>query len=141
MFDAPTTSPLAGMLVVDNDSDALRLLTQTLRAEGFRVWSASSAQEAIQLYTQHREEIDVVLLEVHLPSLDGPATLNQLRDVQPDLVCWFMADHLGEYSEVTLRQRGAVGVLAKPLQLGDLVRLLREQPVASRQKTQAAVSG
>jgi CheY-like chemotaxis protein len=127
------------VLVVDNNPEPLRQIVTTLSDEGFHVWSALNAQEAIQIYTQHQDEIDVVLLEVHLPLLDGPATLNQLRSVQPDLVCWFMAEQLGEYSEVTLRQRGAVGVLAKPIALSDLVRLLREQPVPSQQKDVSAV--
>src|SRR5947199_10814486 len=106
-----------GVLVVDDESEVTRAVSAALSGEGFPVWTAVTGTEAVHLYEQHRNDIGVVLLDVQMPGLDGPATLNQLRAIQPDLVCYFMAGDLGGYDEVALRQRGAVGVLTKPVRL------------------------
>jgi CheY-like chemotaxis protein len=47
------------------------------------VWLAAGGQEALDLYQRHREAIDVVLLDVRMPGLDGPQTLAALRALNP----------------------------------------------------------
>lgn len=135
-------SPAApGVLVVDDESEVIRAISAALGAEGFPVWSALTGAEAVRLYQQHKTDIGVVLLDVQMPVLDGPATLNQLRAVQPDLVCYFMAADLGGYDEVTLRQRGAIGVLRKPLHLDQLCRALRNPPALAAAAEASAPAG
>src|SRR5215831_19005930 len=68
-----------GVLVADDDHLVRVLVQLGLERDGVDVWLASSGKEAIQLYRTHRESIAVVLLDVHMPGLDGPATLDALR--------------------------------------------------------------
>jgi CheY-like chemotaxis protein len=72
-----------GVLVV-YDEHAVRITVRLgLEQNGFDVWLASCAQEAIQLYRHHRDSIDLVLLDVRMPGIDGPQTLELLRALNP----------------------------------------------------------
>jgi PAS domain S-box-containing protein len=73
------------ILVVD-DEDSIREITKTsLETYGYKVLTASDGIEAIALYTQHKENISVVLIDMMMPSLDGPTTIGVLQKINPQV--------------------------------------------------------
>ncbi len=114
-----------GVLVVD-DEHLVRIVVQLgLERDGFNVWLASNGREAIDLYREQREHIDVVLLDVRMPGLDGPATLDALRSFNPDVQVCFMSGDTGGCDPEKLRQRGAAHFIAKPFHVNELAKVLR----------------
>jgi CheY-like chemotaxis protein len=114
-----------GILVVDDDGSVLFLLQRLLEHQGFRVWSARSGREAIDLYRRHRDGIAVVLLDVRMPGLDGPQTLAVLQKEDPGVLACFMSADLGDYDPEQLLRSGAQHVFPKPFPLDELVGVLR----------------
>ncbi len=121
----PETTRKSGVLVADDEHAIRDVLDCGLRESGFSVWLAANGQEALDLYRDHRAQIDVVLLDVSMPRLDGPRTLAALRELTPELPCCFMSGDLGDYTETELRARGARAVLWKPFLLPDVALVLR----------------
>ena len=115
MTDSPSGSP--GILVVDDDPTLLALLEAVFRRRGFRVWSANSGEAAVKLYELQQADIGVVLLDVCMPTLDGPGTLARLRSVNPGVRACFMSGFTGRYSLEELFAMGAVGFFDKPFQI------------------------
>src|SRR5262245_2238357 len=118
-----------GVLVADDDHLTRILVQLVLARAGFKVWLAANGREAIRLYRAHREGIAVVLLDVHMPVLDGPATLDALRGLNPEVLACFMSGDTGNYDPQELLRRGATSIVAKPFQinrLADHLRLLRQ---------------
>jgi DNA-binding response OmpR family regulator len=113
------------VLVVDDDQLVRALLQLGLERDGFNVWLAPNGQQAIRLYRAHRENIGVVLLDICMPGLDGPDTMQVLRRLNPDVLICFMSGDMGGYDPEELRQRGAAHVIAKPLHLNELAHGLR----------------
>jgi CheY-like chemotaxis protein len=114
-----------GVLVVA-DNHLVRIMVQLgLERDGFDVWLAANGREAIELYRMHGESIDVVVLDLHMPILDGPATLNALRKLNPEVRGCFMSGETGDCGPEDLRQCGAVTVIAKPFHLDQLANTLR----------------
>lgn len=114
-----------GVLVVD-DEHLVRIMVQLgLERNGFDVWLAPNGREAIDLYRAHREDIAVVLLDVSMPGLDGPQTLDALRELDPHVLACFMSGASVAYRPDELVQRGAAYVIAKPFLLDDLANILR----------------
>jgi DNA-binding response OmpR family regulator len=114
-----------GVLIADDEADVREVLHDELRREGFSVWLAADGQKALELYRNHRETIDVALLDVCMPGLDGPRTLAALQEITPEVRCCFMSGHLGDYIETKLCGLGAVRVFAKPFRLDEVTTVLR----------------
>ena len=121
----PAEDRRPGVLVVDDEHLVRVMLQLGLERNGFEVRTAGNGREAIKLYREHRDEIAVVLLDVRMPGLDGPATLAALRELNPEVLACFMTGDPGAYDPEGLLQRGAVYVIAKPFHLDRLVRALR----------------
>jgi CheY-like chemotaxis protein len=114
-----------GVLVVDDEHLVRNIVQLGLERVSFEVWLAANGREAIHLYGKHRDRIDVVLLDVRMPGLDGPQTLEVLRELNPNVLVCFMSGDTGAYQPEELRQRGAAHVLAKPFRLDQLANILR----------------
>jgi CheY-like chemotaxis protein len=125
--EAPHATPqVYGVLVVDDEVCVRGILNVGLRQQGFAVWLAANGQEALELYWQHRRAIDVVLMDVRMPGLDGPQTLAALQELTPQIRCCFMSGDAGSYTEDRLRNWSAAAVLQKPFRLDEVARVLCE---------------
>lgn len=102
------------VLVVD-DEQAVRTMTRrTLEANGYAVLEAADGAEALATYVEHRDRIDVVLTDMMMPIMDGPATIRALRRLDPDVRVLAAS---GLHDDATLADAEAAGVgpvLAKP---------------------------
>jgi DNA-binding NtrC family response regulator len=114
-----------GVLVIDDEHMVRSLLQLGLERSGFEVWVAADGRAAIECYREHREDIAVVLIDVRMPGLDGPATLDGLRELNADVVACFMTGDMGAYHPEDLMRRGAVQVIPKPFQFDELVGIMR----------------
>jgi CheY-like chemotaxis protein len=73
------------VLVVD-DEDAVREIARlTLERYGYRVVCASNGAEAVALYVRHQTEVAVVLTDMAMPIMDGPALIQALRAINPSV--------------------------------------------------------
>jgi CheY-like chemotaxis protein len=115
-----------GVLVVDDNPDVRALLQTILRHHGFDVWLAPGGAEAVQLYGQQRDKVDIVLLDVDMPEWDGPRTFKALRRENPNLVVCFVTGRGSEYPDKDLLALGAARVLHRPFEAANVAGLLWE---------------
>jgi DNA-binding NtrC family response regulator len=113
-----------GILVVEDEEGIRAVLDIALRQQGFMVWLARNGLEGIDLYRRHRETIGMVLLDVHMPGLDGPHTLAALQELEPQIPCCFMSGDLGHYTHRQLCSLGAATVIRKPFPLMAVAQML-----------------
>lgn len=71
------------VLVVDDEAAVRNVARQTLEAFGYRILTASDGAEAVALYAQHQASIQVVLTDMMMPVMDGPATIQVLMRMNP----------------------------------------------------------
>lgn len=120
-----------GILIVDDEACIRGMLDIWLRQQGYATWLASDGRQAIDLYRDRGQDIDAVLLDIRMPGLDGPRTMAALQGLDPQVCCAFMSGDVGDYTEEGLRQRGATAVLAKPLNLAEVARVMGELTLAT----------
>lgn len=113
-----------GVLVVDDEHLVRAVVKHGLERNGFEVWEATDGREAIELFQAHNEEISVVLLDVRMPGMDGPQTLEVLREMDADVPVCFMSGNTGDYEPDELLERGAAYFIAKPFHLDHLANVL-----------------
>ena len=71
------------VLVVDDEASIRQITKQTLEAFGYRVLLAADGAEAISLFVQHQADVAVVLTDMVMPVMDGPATIQVLLRLDP----------------------------------------------------------
>jgi two-component system OmpR family response regulator len=101
------------LLLVDDDDDIRAIARMSLtRIGGWEVVPAASADEA-EAEARHAPPA-VVLLDVMMPDVDGPATLERLRPLIGDAPVIFLTAKTQSSDLERLTSLGAVGVIAKP---------------------------
>ena len=121
----PDTSAPIGILIVDDEDAIRKLLVCSLQADGYRVWAASSVQEALQIYQMWQEDIALVLTDLMMPGGGGNELLRSLRQLPSNVPVCFMTGYVGEYTQEDLLQSGAALVIEKPFSLAKIGALLR----------------
>jgi DNA-binding response OmpR family regulator len=114
------------ILVVDDQQEILELATVVLGGAGYDVVTVSSGGEALTHVGQ--EPIDLVLLDINMPEMDGWETLRLLRaDEELEHLPVVMFSVKGEVSDkVQSLKEGASGYITKPFVVDELVARIRE---------------
>lgn len=110
---------MANILLVDDDAEWKQILQFYLEQRGYGVLSAGDGRAALDVLKLAR--VDVILLDVMLPDLDGLETLRALRENRPGvpiIIISCVTDH--RRIELFL-QEGARDYLTKPVAMGDMV--------------------
>ena len=109
------------VLVVDDEPDLRELVALTLEDAGYDVDVARDGREALEHIAQRRP--DVILLDMMMPVMDGRAVCEALRTNGglPPVVVMTAADHVAQCA----RDVGAVGRLAKPFEIDELVAAIK----------------
>ena len=112
----------ARVLIVDDIPTNVRLLEARLTAEYFEVVTATSGQQALEICAN--SDIDIVLLDVMMPEMDGPTTLRALRAQGHESPVVFITARSQASEQQALVAAGALGVISKPfdpMKLADAV--------------------
>jgi two-component system KDP operon response regulator KdpE len=102
------------VLLVDDEPPIQRVLAPVLRADGWNVFEAANAAEALKCSAQ--ESIDVVLLDLGLPDADGKEIIPALRNAGPLVIIVLSARHQ-ETEKVAALDAGADDYVDKPFNI------------------------
>jgi len=119
---------LAGtqVLVVDDGETNRELLSLLLVGSGARVMTATNGQEAIERITENCHGLDVVLMDMQMPVMDGYAAMAQLREMGCDLPIIALTANVMDGDEQKCRSAGCTDYLPKPLDLDRLLKVVRK---------------
>jgi len=120
LFEKPATAEGKTVLLVD-DEEAIRLLGKTiLEHEGYRVLTAEDGRETVEVFSQKRGEIDLVILDLTMPHRSGGEVLRQLRQIEPEVKVIISSGHRTDSS------LNDVLFLPKPYRPNDLLRIVMD---------------
>ena len=101
------------ILIVD-DEDLLRAATaRMLEREGYTVAQARDGEEALDVMKQRGSSVDLVLLDLEMPKMDGSTTFREMKRLAPDVRVVLMSGHTTTNVDALLEE-GATGFIAKP---------------------------
>jgi hypothetical protein len=86
---------LATILVVDDVEDVLNVLVRILETADFDVLQANSGPSALSVASNYSGEIDLLLSDVQMPGMSGPALADSLRQSRPDIQVILMSAFTG----------------------------------------------
>ena len=106
------------VLLVDDEKDFVEMLGLRLEESGEIVTPAHSGQECLQVL--EKKEIDVVILDILMPGMDGIATLKEIKRRFPLVEVIMLTGHGTTESAVKGLKLGAYDYLLKPAHFGEL---------------------
>ncbi|MDD5762744.1 MAG: response regulator, partial [bacterium] len=108
------------ILLVDDEASLIDLGTQMLEHLGFTVLTAADGLKAVDLYRERCKEIDLVLLDLTMPNMDGARAFDELRRLDPDVRIVLVSGYSLEDVAVRFQGKDLDGVLQKPYTLAKL---------------------
>lgn len=122
IIENATSKPI--ILVVDDSFEQRQTLKDSLESKGHRVVTASSGYDAIELVKN--SNVDVVLLDVKMPGIDGIQTFEEVHKIKPEVPVIMMTGYSIEDALRDALNRGAYACLQKPLDMENIVNVLEE---------------
>jgi len=112
------------VLLVDDELDFLDSLQQRLRLRGLPTFTAASGLEALE--TLRREDVDVVVLDVRMPGMDGIETLRRIKEGHPRVEVVMLTGHADLETSLEGMRFGFFDYLTKPVKVDLLIEKIRE---------------
>lgn len=133
--DAPETSGSApespaftirgvGVLLVEDQPMVRTLLARCLESAGYRVIEASHGDEALALFREHRDTLEIVVTDIVMPKMSGTRLVELLRGERPDLSIVYMSGYADESIEASFVADRSARFLAKPFTPSELADVL-----------------
>jgi CheY-like chemotaxis protein len=114
------------ILVADDESAVREITKRTLEAYGYKVLTASDGTEAVALFVQHRDEVRVVLTDVMMPYMDGPAAIRAIRRINPEVKVIVSSGLKANGMAVEAADAASAVFLSKPYTADNLLKVLAE---------------
>jgi CheY-like chemotaxis protein len=114
------------ILLVDDELNVIDVTEEMLQSAGYKVLTARSGMEAIELFKKNREDIDLIILDMIMPGLGGGETFDCMKALDPNVRVLLSSGYSlkGEAKEIL--SRGCNGFIQKPYTLAQLSEKLNE---------------
>ena len=113
------------ILLVDDEEAIRDFASQLLGKFGYTVITAASGEEALAIYSNRRDQIDLVILDIGMPGMGGHKCMRELQGLDP-LLKVIVASGYPVNGEINRSLRdGAAGYVGKPYRLADLLKTVR----------------
>jgi two-component system, cell cycle sensor histidine kinase and response regulator CckA len=126
----PTVTALTGkgelILIVDDEPSIREILGTTIESYDYQSITASSSQQAIDLYTEHHRSIHTILLDYMMPGGNPNQTISQLHSIDPNVQIIIMSGLSAAEIESQNHGTAIKAFLAKPFSNQDLLHTLRD---------------
>jgi signal transduction histidine kinase len=135
--ESPDAASQATILVAEDEASVRALAVAALTRRGYRVLSASSGEEALQIAATFDGTIDLLLSDVVMPGMKGPALADRLRAARPGIRVMLMSGYAADI--VTREDLKDAPLLVKPfspVMLAKAVRSILDVPLSSAPASQ-----
>ncbi len=115
------------ILVVDDEDDTIELARMVLEFEGYRVFSASNGQDAIDFLKKSDKKPDLILLDVLMPKIDGLEVCKWIKRQSrlKSIPILLFTAKVGKKDRIAGEEAGADAYINKPFSAEDLLSLIK----------------
>jgi len=113
------------LLIVDDQYGIRSLLSELFMKDGYETWTAATGEEALEIV--QNEKIDLILLDIKIPGMDGIDILQQINKMKKDVKVIMMT----AYGELNLlgeaMKKGAVAYFLKPFDINEIRQKVKKE--------------
>jgi DNA-binding NtrC family response regulator len=114
----------ADVLLVDDEEQFLKVLSQRLEGRGIKVNTSTSGEDALKRVEE--KDFDAIILDLAMPGMSGIETLKRIRSENPDVQIIMLTGHSSVEKGVEAIKAGAVDFLEKPADLNKIMEKISE---------------
>ena len=122
----PTESPRGNesLLIVDDEEEILKVGEKIFNDLGYQVSTAVNGIQAIEIYRQNK--IDLVLLDIQMPGIDGRETLRRLREIDPTAKALYITGYARPDLLREIEQNKEAEIIQKPFSIREMAKAIRK---------------
>lgn len=120
------TGGMETILVVDDEEININVLEEWLDILGYKVLTASNGPEALDLYRTQADQIDLVLLDMIMPGMNGGEVFDAMKDINPHVRVILSSGYSIDGKAKEILQRGIKAFIQKPFRIDGLAQKIRE---------------
>jgi DNA-binding NtrC family response regulator len=123
---------IANVLLVDDEVEFVETFSERLVLRNLEISKAFSGEEALQVLDENKN-IEVVILDVKMPGMDGIETLGEIKKKFPLLEVIMLSGHADVESAIDGMKQGAFDYLMKPVDMEQIITKVTEAAIKKRQ--------
>ena len=123
---------IANVLLVDDEVDFVETFSERLIMRNLEISKAFSGEEALQVLETNKN-IEVVILDVKMPGMDGIETLAEIKRKNPLVEVMMLSGHADVTSAIEGMKQGAFDYLMKPVDMDQIITKVTEAATKKRQ--------
>ena len=113
------------VLIIDDERYVLDIWSDYLTDNGFRVLTAENGEAGIEIFREHADDIDIIILDYIMPDISGRDVLKQLREIRKDVNVLVASGYSKNGQAKEMMDGDADGFIQKPSILSELIKKIR----------------
>ncbi|MGN6718002.1 MAG: hybrid sensor histidine kinase/response regulator, partial [Candidatus Binatia bacterium] len=118
-------SEQATILVIEDESAALTVLSKVLSGRGYKILTASDGESAVEIFSQYIESVDIVLLDMGLPKMSGKDVLIRIKALKPSIKIVIASGYFESDLQADIVQDDVAAYIQKPYMIDNVIEILR----------------
>jgi DNA-binding NtrC family response regulator len=114
-------------ILIAEDDDILReMLREILQLNGYEVFDAQNGDCALKIFQEHRDRIQLLILDVMMPKLNGIEVYRELKKINPAIVAVFISGYPSHVIDTNMVHEEELTFIAKPFIINEFLEKIRE---------------
>jgi CheY-like chemotaxis protein len=114
------------ILLVDDENLIIDVSQNILKLLGYNVFVARDGKEAIQAYKKNQDKIDIVILDMIMPGMNGGEVYNKMIEINPDIKVLLSSGYSLNEQSAEILERGCNDFIQKPFNMMDISEKIRK---------------
>jgi len=114
------------ILLIDDEEMIIEVGQELLEELGYTVFVARSGHEAVEIYRQKCDGIDLVIMDMIMPNMGGGETFDRLKKINPESKVLLSSGYSVDGQATKILERGCDGFIQKPFNMRQLSNKVRE---------------
>jgi len=114
------------ILLIDDEEIIIDVGKPMMENLGYRVIAANCGEKAVDAVSENGDNIDLVILDLIMPGMDGGRTFDAIRDIQPKMPIILSSGYSLKGKATDIMRRGCNAFIQKPFNISELSQLIRK---------------
>ena len=116
-----------GTILVIDDEEIIRNVARDILHElGYDTILASSGKEGVKIYADKKDFIDLVILDMIMPEMEGKETFKKLKEINPDVKILISSGYNQDSLPEQVMDSGEAGFIQKPYNINEIAEIIKE---------------